>query len=104
MIIADAPENTERYLSLIEQLDVPGDDSRTSMNPNEFRRVYEPFLVRGRESRDASGSNGDVENLRDRVGDLSRQMQEMRALLEQLAKDRLTADDRPRPESPPSEY
>ena len=100
VIITDAPENTERFLALVEQLDVPDDGSMTSMKPEEFSG-YDTFLVPGRESRAAPGSDSDVDNLRDRVGDLSRQMQEMRALLEQLAKERPTADDRLGPESPP---
>jgi len=103
VVITDSPKNMERYRSLIEQLDVPADDSVTYTGSDEFRRVYDTFLVPGRESRDAPRSNRDVEILRDRVSDLSKQMQEIRALLEQLAKERPRADDRPGPETLPSD-
>ena len=102
VVITDSPKNMERFHSLIEQLDVPADDSVTSKGPDEFSG-YETFLVPGRESRGAPRSNRDVEILRDRVSDLSKQMQEIRALLEQLAKERPRDDDGLGLESPPSD-
>ena len=86
VIITDTPENVERCLHIIEQLDVPGDDS------DEYTDLYDTFLVPAPQSQDASRSTREVDVLRDQVNELNEEMKKMRVLLEQLAKDRSMAD------------